>query len=163
MRDVGSAATDHVVRTRQRGAASRQPIVVLQLADVGQIPRVDPTLDETVFVNREAVCAQDVAHHDIVTVDLHLNRFKPEVVSVRKSTLDDVRNELGSCVRHKDRVERDSITPVSCDDGSFRLAELVEPKQLRQIVGCARHAPPPLQIGCFVQPSCGMSTPRSLQ
>jgi len=47
-----------------------------------------------------------------------------------------MRDPVRSCVGHDDRVERDSIAPVGCNHRSFRMTEVIEPKELMEIVSC---------------------------
>ena len=54
------------------------------------------------------------------------------------------------------------VLGVGAECHFVRTAEVIEPKKLIDSVGCARGAPPPLQIGGFVQSFGGMSAADSL-
>ena len=106
---------------------------------------------------------QHLAQDVIGTVDLEADGVEPGLAGVSEPALDDVGNPVGSCVGHDDRVERDPVAPVGGDHCRFRATEVIEPEELREVVGCARGPPPPLQIGGFVQPFRGVSAADSLQ
>ena len=140
-----------------------QPIALVQRADRWSSVCGQPRLDQPVFLDREAMADQHLTQDVIGTVDLEADGFEPGLTGVREPALDDMGNPVGSCVGHDDRVERYPVAPVGCDHRSFRATEVIEPEELREVVGRARGAPPPLQIGGFIQPCRGVSAADSLQ
>ena len=135
----------------------------MQRADLRSSVCGQPRLDQPVFLDREAVADQHLAQDVIGTVDLEADGFEPGLAGVSEPTLDDVGDPVGSCVGHDDRVERDPVAPVGCDHCGFRATEVIEPEELREVVGRAGVSPPPLQIGGLVQPCSGVSAADPLQ
>jgi hypothetical protein len=75
----------------------------------------------------------------------------------------DVCNPVETCVGHHDGVERYPVAPVGRDHGGFWATDVIDPEELRNVVGWPRCSPPPLQIGGFIQPGGRMSVANSLQ
>ena len=133
--DVGSTPFDHVMRTQHRVEATEQLIVVMQWADRWPGVCSQPTLDQPVFLDGEAMAEQHLTQNVIGTVDLEFDGFKPGRTGVSKPTLDDMCNPIGSCVGHDDRVESYPVAPVGCDHCGFWATEVIEPEELTEIVG----------------------------
>ena len=142
--DVGSASLDHVMRTLHRVEATGQPIVLVQQADLSSSVCSQPRLDHghayrrdirPVFLDREAVADQHLTHNVIGTVDFEVDSSKPGLTGVSKPALDDMCNPVGSCVGHDDRGESYPVAPVDCDHCGFWATEVIEPEELREIVG----------------------------
>ncbi len=106
---------------------------------------------------------QYVTQDVIGRVDLEAGDSEPGLTGASEPALHDVGDPVGSCVGHDDRVERYPVAPVGCDHCGLWATEVIEPEELREVVGRARRPPPPLQIGGFVQPCRGMSAADSLQ
>lgn len=94
--------------------------------------------------------------HLIGTVDLEADDSEPGLTGMSEPALHDMGNPVGRRVRHHDRVELHPAAPVRCDHRSFGTTEVIEPEELREIVGRGRSVrPPPLQIGASYNPAVG--------
>jgi hypothetical protein len=155
---------DHVMRTRHRLEATGQPIPRTQGADLWSSVGCQPRLDQPVFLNGKAMADQDLLEDVVGTVDFEAADVQAVPTSVCKPALDDMGDPVRGCVGHDDWVELHPAARVGCDHGGFRATVMVEPEQLREVVGRARPLrPPPLQVGGFVQPCGGVSAADPLQ
>ena len=90
-----------------------------------------------------------------------------------KPTLHDVSDQLWIWIGHEEWTERHLVeqprrseratTEVDHQCRSFGPPIVVEPEELIERIGAARDAPPPLQVGGFVQPFDGVSAAASMQ
>ncbi len=71
---------------------------------------------------------QHLLHDAIRTINNNIDVLESEFLCVRESAFNDMCNPVGICVRHGDRVERHSITPVSGDDCCLWTTQIVEPE-----------------------------------
>ncbi len=142
--DVGGVpfGVDHVMWAQHRVEASGQPIVLVQCADLRPSVCGQPRLHHPGFLDCEAMADQHVTLNVIGAVDLDVDGFEAGLTSVSKAALHDLRNPIGSCVGHDDRVESYPVAPVGDDRCRFGATEVIEPEELTEMVGRARNAPP---------------------
>ena len=154
----------HVMRTVHGLEATGQLIPRTQRTDLWSGAGLNPRFDQPVFLNGKAMCEEDLVDDVIGTVDFEADGVDAVLTSVRQPALDDMGNPVPGCVGHDDGVELHPPARIGCDHGGLGAIEMVEPEQLRVVVGRARPLrPPPLQVGGFVQPCGGVSAADPLQ
>ena len=143
--------------------AARQAIPLVQRAHRGTSRGGQPRLDQPVLLDGEALPGQHLPQDLVVAVHLQLDGFQSQLGAVSEAALDDVGHPVRSSVRHHERVQGHVLAPVGCDHRGFRAILPIEPEQLTKLVSRARVAPPPLQVGGFIEPFGGVSAADTLE
>jgi hypothetical protein len=133
---------------------SRKSISILKRADRWSGFGRQPGFDQPFLIGPKTEPNQEIAQIAVGTVHLECHVLEPQRTGVLQPAAQHSGNLIVSGPGHGDRDQRHLTAPVNEDDRRLRIALLVEPEELRDLVGRAGIAPPPLQVGALVQ-TCG--------